>query len=177
MYILQTLALISAGFAGGSTGEYAWPLSLDPQLTSSFAEYRTGRFHAGIDLRTAGVGREVFAAGDGYVSRVRCSPYGYGKAVYLQLHDGNSAVYAHLSDFYPELAAFVRAEQHRKADDHNQQQGPEPTAGGKNVQAVRQHRQGGGRRRMAGERRGCGEPDGRDCGDAPATREIGRAHV
>ena len=111
--MLQTLVLISAGLISGA-GDYAWPLALEPQLTSSFAEYRAGRFHAGIDLRTAGVGREVYAAGDGYISRVRCSPYGYGKAVYLQLSDGNVAIYAHLSDYYPELAAFVRSHQHRK---------------------------------------------------------------
>lgn len=111
--MLPTLAILAAGLTCGS-GDYAWPLALEPQLTSSFAEYRAGRFHAGIDLRTSGVGRDVFAAGDGYVSRVRCSSYGYGKAVYLQLADGNVAVYAHLSEFFPALSAFVHAEQHRK---------------------------------------------------------------
>ncbi|MBX3179387.1 MAG: peptidoglycan DD-metalloendopeptidase family protein [Candidatus Hydrogenedentes bacterium] len=113
MSIIPTLALLGASLLCGSApGTYAWPLALEPQLTSSFCEYRPGRFHAGIDLRTNGVGRDVFAAGDGYISRVRCSPYGYGKAVYLQLNDGNSAVYAHLSGFYPELEEFVRREQH-----------------------------------------------------------------
>ncbi len=112
MSLLLTCAALVAS-ATGNTGGYAWPLSLDPQLTSSFAEYRTGRFHAGIDLRTSGVGRDVFAAGDGYVSRVRCSPYGYGKAVYLQLNDGNVAIYAHLSDYYPALTEYVNREQRR----------------------------------------------------------------
>jgi hypothetical protein len=111
--LLYTLAIVAAGGASAH-GDYVWPLSLEPQLTSSFAEYRPGRFHAGIDLRTAGVGRDVFAAGDGYISRVRCSPYGYGKAVYLQLSDGNVAVYAHLSDYYDGLADFVHQEQRRR---------------------------------------------------------------
>ena len=110
--MIHALLLLLATAAPADPG-YVWPLKLEPALTSSFAEYRPGRFHAGIDLRTAGVGREVFAAGDGYVSRVRCSPYGYGKAVYLQLADGNSAVYAHLSGYYPELTDFVHHEQHR----------------------------------------------------------------
>lgn len=109
----MSLLLTCAALVASATGDYAWPLSLDPQLTSSFAEYRTGRFHAGIDLRTAGVGREVYAAGAGYVSRVRCSPYGYGKAVYLQLNDGNVAIYAHLSDYYPALTEYVNREQRR----------------------------------------------------------------
>ncbi len=110
--MIHALLLLLATAAPAEPG-YVWPLKLEPALTSSFAEYRPGRFHAGIDLRTGGIGREVFAAGDGYISRVRCSPYGYGKAVYLQLADGNSAIYAHLSGYYPALADFVREEQHR----------------------------------------------------------------
>ncbi len=113
MQLLFTIAVIVAG-ATNSAGEYVWPLSLEPQLTSSFAEYRPGRFHAGIDLRTAGVGRDVFAAGDGYISRVRCSPYGYGKAIYLQLADGNVAIYAHLSDYFPALTDFVHQQQRQR---------------------------------------------------------------
>ncbi len=92
---------------------YRWPLDLPPELTSSFAEYRPGRFHAGIDLRTGGLGRPVYAAANGYVSRLRCSPFGYGKAVYLQLETGLTAVYGHLDDFSPELRDYVRRAQHR----------------------------------------------------------------
>jgi hypothetical protein len=92
---------------------YAWPLELPRVLTSSFGEYRPGRFHAGIDLRTGGIGKPVHAAADGHVTRVRCSPWGYGKAVYVQFNDGNSAVYAHLDDYNDELRAYVRAAQHK----------------------------------------------------------------
>jgi hypothetical protein len=95
---------------GGS--DYCWPLDLPPAVTSSFAEYREGRFHTGIDLRTGGIGKPVHVAGDGYVSRVRCSPWGYGKAVYVRLSDGNTAVYAHLNAFFEPLAEFARAAQH-----------------------------------------------------------------
>ncbi len=107
-------ALILALFAADDPANepYAWPLDLPRQLTSSFAEYRSGRFHMGIDLRTGPIGKNVYAAGNGYVSRVRCSPYGYGKAVYLQLNDGNSVVYAHLDDYAPELGDYVRRAQH-----------------------------------------------------------------
>ena len=92
---------------------YAWPLDLPRIVTSSFGEYRAGRFHAGLDLRTGGIGIPVHAPADGYVAKVRCSPWGYGKAVYLRLNDGNQVVFGHLNDFMPDLAAFVRAEQHR----------------------------------------------------------------
>jgi hypothetical protein len=95
---------------------YAWPLDLPRELTSSFAEFRPGRYHMGIDLRTGPTGKNVYAAADGYVARIRCSPYGYGKAVYLQLNDGNSAVYAHLSDFAPPLRDYVRRAQHQRME-------------------------------------------------------------
>lgn len=105
-----TVALLAAG------EPFAWPLDRPRVLTSSFAEYRPGRFHAGIDLRTGGIGLPVRAAGDGHVSRVRCSPHGYGKAVYLQLDSGHNVVYAHLDDFYEPLRAYVREAQHAARD-------------------------------------------------------------
>ncbi len=114
-----SLAVLAVAFlvAQDSAAErYAWPLNLPRVLTSSFAEFRPGRFHMGIDLRTGPIGQDVFAAGDGFISRVRCSPYGYGKAVYLTLHDGNTVVYGHLNDYMPELRDYVRAAQHRAED-------------------------------------------------------------
>lgn len=99
----------------GQTAEepWRWPLDLPRQITSSFGEYRGGRFHAAIDLRTGPIGQKVYAAGDGHVSRIRCSPYGYGKAVYLALENGYSVVYGHLDGFEGPLAEYVRTAQHR----------------------------------------------------------------
>ncbi len=93
---------------------YVWPLDLPRELTSSFAEYRPGRYHMGIDLRTGPVGKNVYAADDGEVERVVCSPYGYGKAIYLRVRDGNTIVYAHLDEFMPPLDAYVRRAQHAR---------------------------------------------------------------
>lgn len=113
MRLAAPLGLAIALAAGWHAGaDYYWPLKLPPELTSSFGEYRAGRYHAGIDLRTGGIGIPVYAAQDGYISRVRCSPYGYGKAVYVTFDDGNSAVYAHLDDFTDEVRAYVRRAQH-----------------------------------------------------------------
>ncbi|MFP4501259.1 MAG: M23 family metallopeptidase [Candidatus Hydrogenedentota bacterium] len=110
----MTLLAIAFGIVQAAAEPYAWPLELPRELTSSFGEYRPGRFHAGIDLRTGGViGKNVYAAADGYVARVRCSPWGYGKAVYLHLEDGMTAVYGHLDDYYPLLRDYVRRAQHR----------------------------------------------------------------
>lgn len=93
-----------------------WPLDLPREVTSSFGEYRPGRFHAGIDLRTGEIGKPVHAAGDGYVSRVRCSPYGYGKAIYLTLDTGYTVVFGHLDDYRDDLGDYVRVAQHKARD-------------------------------------------------------------
>jgi hypothetical protein len=113
------LPLLLVAFAVQSeparASEYAWPMAIAPALTSTFGEYRPGRMHAGLDLKTWGrEGVPVLAAADGHFWRVRTSPWGYGKVVYLALADGRTAVYAHLSDFIPSVNAVVRREQARR---------------------------------------------------------------
>ena len=77
-----------------------WPLDIRPALSSSFGESRTSSFHMGIDLKTWGrTGYVVRAVSDGFIERVRTSPWGYGRAVYLRLNDGRLAVYGHLEKF------------------------------------------------------------------------------
>lgn len=94
---------------------YVWPLDAPPALTSTYAEYRSGRFHAGLDVKTWGKeGYTCVAVADGYVWRVRTSPWGYGKAVYLKLDDGRTAVYAHLSGFVETIERVVAEEQDRR---------------------------------------------------------------
>ncbi|HNV21468.1 MAG TPA: M23 family metallopeptidase, partial [Candidatus Hydrogenedentes bacterium] len=115
------LMVLAAGDA------YQWPLALPPAVTSSFAEYRSGRFHAGLDLRTGTVGPEVYAAADGYVARIRCSPWGYGKAVYLRADDGHTFVYAHLAEFSSSLREYVRQAQHAR-EEYTVDLVPEPGA-------------------------------------------------
>jgi hypothetical protein len=80
--------------------QYLWPLHGPRRISSSFSEYRGGHYHAGIDLRSFGaIGLPCLAIGDGWVSRVKVEPYGYGKALYVRLVDGRTAVYAHLDRF------------------------------------------------------------------------------
>lgn len=94
---------------------YLWPTNASRALTSSFGESRPGRFHAGIDVKTWGkVGYPIIAVRDGYVSRLRVSPFGYGRVVYLTLDTGEVVVYAHLSRFGEALDAAVLAEQERR---------------------------------------------------------------
>ncbi|MDQ7063167.1 MAG: M23 family metallopeptidase [candidate division KSB1 bacterium] len=92
--------------------EYVWPTDASRWITSSFAEFRPRRFHAAIDIKTWNrTGYKIFAVRDGYVQRIRVSPFGYGKAIYLKLDTGEIAVYAHLSKFNPKLEKIVWQEQ------------------------------------------------------------------
>jgi len=91
-----------------------WPLDYRVILTSNFAEYRIGHPHAGIDLGTNGkIGVPVKAVDQGTVWRVKTSPYGYGKAVYVKLADDRIANYGHLEAFSPRIEAYVRARQEK----------------------------------------------------------------
>ncbi len=94
--------------------DYLWPTNASRLLSATFGEYREGHFHSGIDIKcNLKNGYPVFAIEDGYIYRLYTSPFGYGKAVYLQLSDGNLAVYGHLDQFSPRLWNYVRAEQLR----------------------------------------------------------------
>lgn len=95
---------------------FIWPTNASHLLTSSFGEYRPRRFHAGIDIKTWGQeGYPVFAMEDGYIWRVRISPQGYGKVLYIRHRDDFVTVYAHLQGFYPPLEEFIRQEQLKTA--------------------------------------------------------------
>ena len=94
--------------------DYRWPVDEAHVVTSTFGEYRRTHFHGGIDISTRDrIGLKVFAARDGYVARIRVSPVGYGKILYLRHPDGYMTLYAHLEKFSPPLEARTMAEQQR----------------------------------------------------------------
>ncbi len=104
----------TAAFAGDDAGRRPWPVPLGQAVSSNFCEYRDGRFHAGIDVRTYGrEGVACRAVGDGWVSRVRAGSLGYGKALHVMLDDGDEVVYAHLAEFMPALEDSLAAAQRR----------------------------------------------------------------
>lgn len=92
-----------------------WPLPGSRSLSSTFGEYRAGlRFHAGIDIRTPVLAMPVVAPVDGWVERIRVSPWGYGKVLYLRGVDGRDYIFAHLSGFASCLEEVVVEEQERR---------------------------------------------------------------
>lgn len=73
------------------------PLDIPLDVSGSFGELRSNHFHSGLDLKTKGVeGLPVYAIADGYVSRIKISTWGYGKAIYVNHPNGYTSVYGHL---------------------------------------------------------------------------------
>lgn len=90
------------------------PVDIPISLSGTFAELRANHFHSGIDIRTQGVeGKNVFACADGYISRIRISPFGFGKAIYVRHPGGHTTVYAHLRNFNREIEVWAKSEQYR----------------------------------------------------------------
>ncbi len=89
------------------------PVDFSLSLSGSYGEIRPNHFHSGIDIRTEGQsGKPVYAASDGYVSRIFVSPWGFGKAVYINHPSGYTTVYGHLDRFRGEIAEYAYNQQY-----------------------------------------------------------------
>ncbi len=103
--------MTNSGLSLGADGNI-WPVDAKPAITGAFGEFRPGHFHAGMDLKLYGrIGDPCRAVDDGWVSRIKVAPNGYGRALYLKLENGKTAVYAHLDRFCDQLEGIVRNEQ------------------------------------------------------------------
>jgi hypothetical protein len=90
------------------------PLKIPLVLAANFGELRTNHFHTGIDFKTdRKIGYNIYSIDDGYISRVKVSPWGYGMVVYVDHYNGLTSVYAHCSAFKGGLADLV-ADRQRK---------------------------------------------------------------
>jgi hypothetical protein len=91
------------------------PIDFTPSLSGTFAEIRSGHLHSGIDYRTQGVeGKPLYAAAGGFVSRIRISPVGFGKALYIAHPNGFTTVYAHVRNFAPHIQQYILSEQYKR---------------------------------------------------------------
>ena len=94
---------------------FSSPLDITLVLSGTFAELRSNHFHSGLDIKTQGKeGFKTYASADGYVSRIKISRYGYGKALYITHPNGYTTVYAHLQKFSPTIEAYVKQQQYTK---------------------------------------------------------------
>ncbi|WP_228466603.1 M23 family metallopeptidase [Adhaeribacter swui] len=98
-------------------GYFLFPIHPGRQnfLSGSMGEIRPNHFHGGIDIKTDQVtGLPVYAAADGYISKIEVSSYGYGYMLYLTHPNGLTTTYAHLESFAPAIAQYVLEMQYAK---------------------------------------------------------------
>lgn len=94
---------------------FSSPMDTPLYLSAPFGSLRENHFHSGMDIRTyEKEGLPVYAIADGYVSRIKISSVGYGKAVYIDHPNGYTSVYAHLQSYTGELATYIKAYQYEK---------------------------------------------------------------
>ncbi|MEY8847747.1 M23 family metallopeptidase [Psychroserpens sp. XS_ASV72] len=116
-YFLALFLLSLFGYAQNPYPQdyFRSPLDINLILSGTFAELRSNHFHSGLDIKTQQrTGLNVYAAAEGYVSRIKISHFGYGKALYITHPNGYVSVYAHLEKFAPKIEAYIKALQYKK---------------------------------------------------------------
>lgn len=90
------------------------PLDTPLYLSAPFGSLRENHFHSGMDIRTnEKEGLPVYAIADGFVSRIKVSPVGYGKAIYIDHSNGYTSVYGHLQKYEGGIAEYVKKYQYQ----------------------------------------------------------------
>ena len=90
------------------------PMDIPIQLAGNFGEPRSNHFHAGFDIRTQQKeGLHIYSAGEGYVSRIKISAYGYGKAIYVTHPNGYTTLYGHLKYASTKIEDYIKAAQYK----------------------------------------------------------------
>ncbi len=89
-------------------------MNIPISLAGNFGEIRPNHYHMGLDIRTEKrVNLPVYAAADGYITKIKVEPAGFGQAIYINHPNGYTTLYAHLNDFFPALSAYVKAQQYK----------------------------------------------------------------
>ncbi len=89
------------------------PLDIPMELSGCFGELRPNHFHSGFDIKTnKKEGLKVYAVADGYISRIKISSFGYGKAIYVTHPNGYTTLYGHLSSGFGKIEAFIKTNQY-----------------------------------------------------------------
>lgn len=102
------------------------PLDIPLSLSGSFGELRSNHFHTGLDFKTQQKqGLNVYASAEGYVSRIKISTFGYGKAIYITHPNGYTTVYGHLKKASPTIEAYIR-DNHYKEETYEIEMFPKP---------------------------------------------------
>ena len=97
--------------------KYIWPLAIYNGISSTFQEFRSTHFHAGIDLRTfQKTGYQVLAIADGVIDKIIMAKNNMGRVVFLKHNDGNFSIYGHLEKFRDDIELLIAQEQSRRGE-------------------------------------------------------------
>ncbi len=115
----KLLILIIVLFQITQSAQYS-PLLFPRALSSSYLENRGSRYHAGFDFQTGdSIGVSIAAPEDGWISRLRVSPFGYGKAVYFKTQN-LIYVFAHLDGFNEPIDTYItHSQSHHESNEVN----------------------------------------------------------
>ncbi|WP_439482232.1 M23 family metallopeptidase [Cyclobacterium plantarum] len=127
-YLLLSSLLILMLLSQTAKDYYLFPIKPGKQnfLAGNMAEIRPNHFHTGLDIKTEGrQGLPVYAAADGYLSRIKISSFGYGNVLYIKHPNGSSTVYAHLREFEEPIASYMKSKIY-EAEQNELEYFPEP---------------------------------------------------
>jgi len=119
--ILRTIILINIIFLLSNitsaqkiqSKNFRSPVDFPITLSGNFAELRNNHFHSGIDIRTFTIGKKIYSVADGFISRIKISPFGYGRAIYIDHPNGYTTVYGHLNRFNKKIENFITNKQYK----------------------------------------------------------------
>lgn len=113
-YLLLFTSIVLMNISNGRAQHYPInyfvpPMDTPLYLSAPFGSLRDNHFHSGMDIRTyEKEGLPIYAVADGYVSRIKVSAYGYGKAVYIDHPNGFTSVYGHLLKYEGAIAKHIK---------------------------------------------------------------------
>ncbi|AYN68540.1 M23 family peptidase [Euzebyella marina] len=113
--ILFFFSLLLTGQENYPQDAFRSPMDIPIVLAGTFGELRSNHFHSGVDIKTKQrEGLPIYAIGDGSVTRIKVSHWGYGKALYIAHPNGYTSVYGHLQKFGPEIEEYIKKVQYEK---------------------------------------------------------------
>jgi murein DD-endopeptidase MepM/ murein hydrolase activator NlpD len=95
------------------TDRFIVPIESYNGFAGTYGELRGDHFHCGLDMRTGGVqGKKIYAADDGYISKITIGPWGYGNRITVTHPSGYKTIYGHLLGFAPKYKRLILEKQY-----------------------------------------------------------------
>lgn len=97
------------------TNYFRYPLEIPLKLNANFGEMRPNHFHMGLDLFTERrENHRVIVPADGWISKVKVDPNGFGNAIYVSHPNGYTTLYCHMNTFPTQVLEAMKEGQYAK---------------------------------------------------------------